>query len=85
MVTSAPANRGNKGRPASEGGSLTAGVHVVAESDCVVLPLTPPNSESEQLAREAEAAEESTQSEENISETPASLPRPAIRPTAIPA
>jgi hypothetical protein len=51
----------------------------------VVLPLKPPNGESEQLAREAEAAEESTQSEENIRETLASLPWPAIRPTAIPA
>lgn len=61
--------RGNKGSPASEGESRAAGMHVVEESDCVVVPVKRPNNEREQLAREAEAVEGSTQSKENISET----------------
>ena len=66
--TSAMTERGNKGSPASKGESRTAGMHVDEESDCVVVPVKRPNNEREQLAREAEAVEGSTQSKENISE-----------------
>lgn len=67
--TSAMTERGNKGSPASEGESRAAGMHVVEESDCVVVPVKLPNNEREQLACEAEVVEGSTQSKENISET----------------
>lgn len=61
--------RGDKLSPASEGESRTAGMHVVEESDCVVVPMKLPNNERIEQIREAEAVEGSTHSRENISET----------------